>query len=494
MNNKVMLGIDQSTSGTKVVLVDKHGEIILKKVKEHKQYYPKVGWVEHDPMEIYENTVALLKEVINESTGHEIIGLSITNQRETILFWDKITGKPLCKALVWQCRRGVSICEDLSDQGYEKMVEEKTGLKLDTYFSASKIKWAIDNDAEVKKAALRGTLSIGTVDTWLIFKLTAGKVFATDYTNASRTMLFNINTLDWDEELLQLFSVKRGMLPHIKSSNDIYGYVDEQSFPFIKKMQICGVIGDSQGALFGQQCFIEGMAKATYGTGSSIMMYTGERQVNSKNGLVTSVAWGIDGKVKFAVEGIINSSGDTLKWVKDNLGLYEADDEVHQLISSLDSNEGVYIVPAFVGLGAPYWQPNVKASIVGLSRKSSKAHIVRAAVESMAYQIYDLADVMEKDSGLSIEQLNADGGPTRNAFLMQLQANLLNTPVQCSVFQEYSVLGAVFIGGLGLNLWQDLEELNKLRNYANRYHPKNEDTKVLIEGWKKAVASAISNS
>jgi glycerol kinase len=487
----VILGIDQSTSGTKALIVDEKGKILHKETMEHKQYYPKPGWVEHDIDEIYSNVVILIKKMLEKVQPSEIIGLSITNQRETIAFWDDETKKPLCHAYVWQCRRGSEICQDLSDQGYDPVIEKKTGLKLDTYFSASKIKWAIDNDEAVIDAKKRGTLRIGTIDAWLIYCLTDGQTFASDHTNASRTMLYNLETSDWDHELVELFGASRSMLPQIMASNARFGFVENPQLQEIHELPIAGVIGDSQGALLGQLCFDVGMAKATYGTGSSVMMYTGDKQVRSNNGLVTSVAWALEDQVFYSIEGLINSSGDTLKWVKENLGLYQEEEEVGALVHSLDSNEGVYIVPAFVGLGAPYWKPNAKASIVGLSRKSHRAHIVRAAVESMAYQVADLIHLMESDAGIAIETLNADGGPTKNPFLMQLQADVLQAHVRCIEKQELSVMGAVYLGGLQLGMWKDFDSLKALPMEETIYGPERSanEVKALLIGWHNAVDS-----
>lgn len=486
-----ILGIDQSTSGTKVVLVDESGRITHKETAEHKQYYPKPGWVEHDLEEIYANVLMLIKRILTQVKADKIKGVSITNQRETIAFWDRYTQKPLCHAYVWQCRRGVEICSRLSKQNYDTDIAKKTGLKLDTYFSASKIKWAMEHEPAVIQAKKEKSLCIGTIDSWLVFKLTEGRVFATDHTNASRTLLYNIETTDWDEELLEVFQCSREILPHIQDSNGRYGHISESEILEIQDRPIVGVIGDSQGALFGQLCFEEGMAKATYGTGSSVMMYTGKKPIRSNSGLVTSVAWAIDGQVCYGLEGLINSSGDTLKWVKENLGLYQEDEEVEQLIYGLESNEGVYIIPAFVGLGAPYWKGDAKASIVGLSRKSHRGHIVRAAVESMAYQVADLIHLMEHDSNMEIAMLNADGGPTKNKFLMELQADVLSANVRCIEKQELSVLGAVYLGGLTLGVWEGFDALKSLPMQEKIYLPTRPKANVetLLTEWHQGVES-----
>lgn len=484
-----IIGIDQSTSGTKIVLVNEKGHIEFKQAIEHKQHYPNPGWVEHDPIEIFDHCLLLIKSCIQyaQQKKETIVGLSITNQRETVVFWDDKTKEPLCNAIVWQCRRSTKICSDLKD--YSKRIEEKTGLHLDPYFSASKIMWALQNDENVKRCAKNNTLRIGTIDTWLIYKLTGGKVFATDHTNASRTMLYNISTNTWDDELLSLFNVRHDMLPFILSSNDMFGYT--QTNIVGTSILITGVIGDSQGALFGQQCFEEGTGKVTYGTGSSILLYTGDKQVRSSHGFLTSIAWSMDGQIKYALEGVINSSGDTLKWLKDNLQLYDDDDNIDNIIESIDSTEGVYLIPAFAGLGSPYWKPDAKGSIVGLTKKTKKAHIIRAAVESMAYQVADLLQIMQKETGHDLKQLNVDGGPTNNSFLMQMQANLIQTDIVTSHFQELSVLGAVYLGGLSLKLWNHISDLEKLKTIDRRFIKiiNKQQAADMISHWQKTVIS-----
>lgn len=493
MKKKYIIGLDQSTSGTKIVLVDEKGQIVYKKTKSHKQYYPENGWVEHDPNEIYANCLELLRALLVYADGfkEQLQGISITNQRETIIFWDSVTKEPLYNAIVWQCRRSTKICQTMVENNLADMVMEKTGLTLDPYFSASKIKWALEHVDKVAKSAEAGTLRMGTVDSWLIYKLTGGEKHLTDHTNASRTMLYNISTHDWDDTLLELFGVKRVMLPSIQSCDAVFGRITIEELGI--SLPISGVIGDSQGALFGQQCFEVGMSKVTYGTGSSILMFIGDEQIRSKKGIVTSIAWGINGKIQYVLEGIINSSGDTLKWVKDNLGLYSDELEVDSFIQSIESNEGVYIVPAFVGLGAPYWKPSAKAAIIGLSRKSNKAHIIRAAVESMAYQVVDLLDLIEVESGKKLGVLNVDGGPTNNGFLMQLQADLLQTTIQCAIYQELSVLGAVYLGGLGLGVWKDREELKLLKRNSTVYNPQKDVqyVKEMMEAWHEAVKRVV---
>lgn len=497
LDNAYILAVDQSTSGTKAVIVDKAGKIIARSIKNHEQYYPKPGWVEHDPIEIYENVKLVLKAVIEEShiSLEDIKVLAVTNQRETVLVWDKSTGQPIYNAIVWQCRRTAELCDKIKSKGFEGIIKEKTGLMLDPYFSATKVKWILDNVEGAREKAENGELLLGNIDTWLIWKLTGGKVHATDYTNASRTLLFNIKTLRWDKELLDIFDIPEKMLPIVKSSNDIFGNTKAGEI-FENSLPISGVIGDSQGALFGQQCFEDGMAKATYGTGSSILMKIGESFIESRNGLVTTIAWGIDGKIEYALEGIIHCSGDALKWVKENLGLFNEFYEVEAMTNSIKDNEEVYLVPAFSGLGIPYWDAYARAAIVGMSRGSNKNHIVRAAVESMAYQVRDAIEVIQAESGVKLKELRVDGGATDNKFLMQFQADILNTKVAKSNVAELSIMGSVYLAGLAIGLWKSKNEIKTLR--------KNSEVLVAVmdevarekyyRGWKAAVKRVLDKA
>jgi len=496
MGKGYILALDQSTSCSKAMIVDKSGDIISKTALEHKQYYPKPGWVEHNPMEIYDNVKKVLTDVLRNSNLEpgDMDALAITNQRETVLVWDKNTGLPVYNAIVWQCRRTSELCEELKNKGFEQTVRQKTGLLLDPYFSATKIKWILDNVDGAREKARSGQLLLGTIDSWLVWKLTGGKEHITDYTNASRTLLFNIRTLQWDNELLDLFEIPQNMLPEIKSSNDIVGYTCEKEL-FNVRIPISGVIGDSQGALFGQNCFEPGMVKATYGTGSSIMMNIGEHFKDAGNGLVTSVAWGINDKVEYVLEGIVHCTGDALKWVKDNLGLFNSFDEARIMVNSLDSNDGVYMVPAFVGLGVPYWDSNARAAVVGMSRGSRKEHIVRAAVESTAYQIRDAIDMMESESGIRPKELRVDGGPTRDDFLMQFQADVLKLQVISTKVSELSSMGSVYLAGLATGLWRDKEEIKLLRKENQVYSPTMSEAlrDHCYQGWKAAVNRVLSN-
>lgn len=494
MKNKYILAIDQSTSGTKVKIVNHKGEIIIKHSKVHTQYYPKPGWSEHDPIEIYDNVKNLILEILKRAPidRQEIGVLSVTNQRETIVVWDKITGLPVYNAIVWQCRRTADACMELKRQGLESFVKSKTGLTLDPYFSASKVKWILDNIEGVKEKAEKGHLLIGTIDTWLIWKLTNGKIHATDYTNASRTMLFNIFNLSWDHELLNIFNVKTAMLPEVKFSNEIFGFTSdlgELSLP------ISGVIGDSHGALVGQMCFEEGMVKATFGTGSSLMFNTGNEAVTSSKGLMTSIAYAFDGTVNYALEGIIHSTGDTLKWIKDNLGLFESFDEAEKMAISIHDNDGVYIIPSFVGLGAPYWNPYIKASITGITRRTNKNHIVRAGLESIVYQIKDITDLMYEEAGIQLKELRVDGGPTTNEFLMQFQADILGLEVIKTNISELSSMGAAYLAGLGIGIWDSTEEIRSL-NYSKYVYQPKMDSKLrekYYQEWKATISLLVDN-
>ena len=495
MSNQFILALDQSTSGSKAAVVNNQGQIISLCTKEHRQSYPKPGWVEHDPLEIYQNCKELLIEVVAKAglQPSDLTVLAITNQRETIVLWDRETGQPVYNAIVWQCRRTADLCEQLKLDGMEEMIQARTGLQLDPYFSATKIKWILDNVSGVKEKAHAKQLCIGTIDSWLIWKFTKGAVHATDYTNASRTLLYNSQTLQWDLELLELFQVEPGMLPEVKSSNEIFGYTAKGELFADVSLPIAGVIGDSQGALFGQQCIKPGMVKATYGTGTSVLMHTGQQLVRSEKGLVSAIAWGINGQVDYAVEGIIHCSGDAVKWVKDNLGLFDSFAEAEALINSLPSNEGVYLVPAFVGLGIPYWQPNVRAAILGMSRGASKAHIIRAAVEAIAYQINDAINVMVEESGIALQELKADGGATSNQFLMQFQADLLQRPVNVAKIAELSMMGSVYLAGLAVEIWPDLQAITDIIEFGRVYQPQmdQETRQKNMVGWQQAVASVL---
>ena len=495
MPRNLILALDQSTSGSKAMVIDNKGKILSNLQKVHKQYYPHPGWVEHDPEEIFENTVEILRKALRSSKVDpaDIKALSITNQRETALVWDKKTGKPVYPAIVWQCRRTSGICMEMKKKGLEELVKERTGLLLDPYFSASKIKWILENVGGAMEKSRNGELLLGTIDSWLIWKFTGGKVHATDYTNASRTMLFNIKTLEWDSELLDLFSVHESMLPEVRYSDDLFGITRKEILPGLE-FPITGVIGDSQGALFGQNCFEPGMIKATYGTGTSVMMYTGKRLVQSKKGLACSVAWGRKGSVDYALEGIIISSGDTLNWLKDNINIISDFNLVDDMAKSLEDNEGVYLVPAFVGLGVPYWDMEARAAIVGLSRKSNCSNLVRAALESTAYQVRDAVELMKEESGIRPVMLYADGGMTRSQLTMNFQAGMLGFPVVTTEIEDLSLMGSVYLAGLAVGIWDNTEQIKGLRRGDSTFFPEmaEEKRKKNYKGWKKAVEKVLT--
>ncbi|QJD85032.1 glycerol kinase GlpK [Cohnella herbarum] len=491
-----ILAIDQSTAGTKALLVDYAGQVVAKCSAEHKQIYPKPGWVEHDPLEIYDNVKRTIREVLTLAgiTPASLAAMTITNQRETAMMWDSTTGKPICHAIVWQCQRTADKCAFLQEAGHGQVVRSATGLMLDPYFSASKWEWMLENVESAKVLLAQGKLLAGTMDSWLIWKLTGGRVHATDFTNASRTSLFNIHSLQWDEDMCRLFGVPASLLPEVRSSDDVFGYTGDSDL-FTDRIPISGIIGDSQAALFGQMCLETGMAKATYGTGTSVLMNTGEKPATSDSGLVTAVAWARGGKVTYALEAVIRSSGDSIKWVRDNLGLFNSFQELDAILRQTKDNEGVYLVPAFVGLGAPYWDPYARAAITGMNRSTGKAHIVRAAVESIAYQVRDAADMMERETGIPMTKLHADGGASSNRLLMQFQADMLNHPVSKSEIDELSAMGSVYMGGLGVSFWRSIEDIRSQMKTGTLYEPSMEPAvrEKLYFGWQRAAASVLND-
>ena len=492
MSENYILTIDQSTSGSKCLLVDTKGNIKYKISKSHKQIYPKDGWVEHDPIEIYESIKSIVKELIysNRIDEKNIIGLAITNQRETVVVWDKETGLPIYNAIVWQCRRTTEICNDLKE--YQNIISEKTGLRLDPYFSGTKVKWILDNVEGAREKASENKLLLGTIDSWLIWKLTNGKVHATDYTNASRTLLLNIEELSWDDSLLDIFSIPKSMLPKIYPSDEIFGETNFDGI-FNSKLKICGVVGDSQAALFGQCCFEKGMAKSTFGTGNSIMVNIGDRYIPFKNGVVTTIASvGKKTGINYGLEGIINSSGDTINWIKNELELFKDFSEFNEAVKE-EKNNGVYLIPAFVGLGIPYWNAEARASIVGLSRNTTKKNIMRAALESIAYQVKDALCVIENEANIKIESLSIDGGVTVNSIYNQFLADLLNCKIEKNTNEELSSMGATYFCGLGLGLWNKKEDLIEIQKNKKDYKPQidEEERKKLYQGWINAIRSVL---
>ncbi len=492
MKPTLLLALDQSTSGTKALLIDQEGKIIHKQSREHTQYYPQAGWVEQDPMEIYDNVKLLIKEVMEhtDTTAADIAFISITNQRETALIWDTETGEPIHRSIVWQCRRTASICEDMKMAGHEPSITAKTGLLLDPYFSATKWQWLLKNS---NSQVPRKNLMAGTMDSWLIWKLTGGLVHASDYTNASRTLLFNIHTLEWDSELIHLFGLEELSLPEIKPSDAFFGYLaDETIIENGSHIPIYGVMGDSQAALFAQRCTEPGMAKATYGTGSSVLMNVGAKPIVAKDGLVLALAWKLKTQTQFALEGIIHTSGDCLKWAKENMNLFDSYEELESLTSSVLDSDGVYVVPAFVGLGAPYWKPNAKAAFIGMNRSTTRAHVLRACIDSIAYQICDVVDLMTKETAIQLHELRGDGGASKNKQLMQIQSDFLGKPVITSKTAELSALGAAYAGGLGVEFWTE-EDLNRIYQMEEKYIPlldENQRAKI-NQGWQAAINSVI---
>lgn len=489
MKKDYVLSIDQSTSGTKILLINRNGEIIAKVFREHKQYYPSPGWVEHDPVEIYENIKELIRNIFSTCSiePSDVAVLTITNQRETAVMWDKVTGQPLYNAIVWQCQRTADLCEAHRSAGHEPKVREATGLMLDPYFTATKWAWILEHVAEAQQKLVQGTLLAGTMDSWIVWKLTGGMIHATDYSNASRTSLFNINTLQWDEEMCELFQVPIRILPQVKHCDDIFGYTKDLEV-FTDPIPISGVIGDSQGALFGQQCIRPGMAKATYGTGTSLMMNIGDKPVQGGDGLVTTIAWGADGHIVFAAEAVIRTTGDALKWIQDNLGLFQTFEEMQRLMASVSDTDGVYLVPAFVGLGAPYWNPNVRAAFMGMNRRTNKGHLVRAAIESIAYQVTEAVQLMQRELGVELNELFADGGASDNADLMQFQADMLNAKVNKSTITELSAMGSAYLGGAGINFWSIQDIAKMKRSYLVSQPKMDHETRMYkLNGWKLMV-------
>jgi glycerol kinase len=486
------LAIDQSTSATKAMLFDDKAALVARISVDHNQYYPQPGWVEHDPVEIIENTYKAIEELIAKSAvnKNDIVSLAITNQRETVVVWDKRTGKPVYNAIVWQCNRGTKICEKLIAEGKEPMVTEKTGLIINPYFSASGVKWILDNVRGARQAAEDGHLLLGTIDSWLIWNFTNGKVHATDYTNASRTLLFNIHTLCWDQDLLDIFTIPASMLPEVKPCDDQYGTTTLNNM--LPEIPIAGVLGDSHGALVGQMCFSAGMGKATYGTGSSVMMNIGEKPLQGPTGLMTSVGFAARGKVYYAFEGNIHCTGATIKWLQDDLQLIQSATETEALATSVQSTDGVYFVPAFAGLGAPWWDNEAKALICGMNRGTNKAHIVRAALESIAYQVKDLMALIQK-SGVELLELRVDGGPVKNNFLMQFQADMLQTKINRSPIEEASALGAVLMNAFALKKlaeFKDAADLRSSNDYISPHMPINKMNE-LYRQWETAVRRTI---
>ncbi|PFA67037.1 glycerol kinase [Bacillus sp. AFS015802] len=492
---KYILSLDQGTTSSRAILFNKKGEIVHTAQKEFTQHFPKPGWVEHSANEIWGSVLAVIASVLSESSvkPDQIEGIGITNQRETTVVWDKETGDPVYNAIVWQSRQTAGICEELKSQGLNDTFRDKTGLLIDAYFSGTKVKWILDNVEGVKQKAEEGKLLFGTIDTWLIWKMSGGTAHVTDYSNASRTLMYNIHELKWDEELLDILGVPASMLPEVRPSSEVYGKTVPYHF-FGREIPIAGAAGDQQAALFGQACYEKGMAKNTYGTGCFMLMNTGEKAVKSDNGLLTTLAWGIDGKVEYALEGSIFVAGSAIQWLRDGLRMLKDAKDSQGYAEKVDSTDGVYVVPAFVGLGTPYWDSDVRGAVFGLTRGTSKEHFVRATLESLAYQTKDVLTAMEADSGISLKKLRVDGGAVKNDFLMQFQSDLLSVPVERPVVNETTALGAAYLAGLAVGFWKDRDEISKQWLKDKEFEPemKVETQEELYAGWKKAVKAAMA--
>jgi len=488
------MALDQGTTSSRTVIFDQFGNIVNMVSREFKQIYPKTGWVEHDPMEIWDSQkeTALLAMQKTNLTASDITSIGITNQRETTVLWDKYTGKPIYNAIVWQCRRTAPICERLKKEGLANMIYHKTGLVLDAYFSATKIKWILDNVAGARERAERGDILFGTIDTWLLWNLSKGKIHATDFSNASRTMLFNIHQLSWDNELLELLNIPQNILPEVLPSSHLYGRTDKEIFG--KEIVISGDAGDQHAALFGQVCFEPGMIKNTYGTGAFMLMNTGEKAISSSNGLLTTIAWKIGDEVEYAMEGSVFVAGAVIQWLRDELQMIKTAAESEVFASKVKDTNGVYLIPAFVGLGAPYWDMYARGAILGLTRGVKKEHIIRAAIEAIAYQSRDVLEIMQKDSGIHLKMIKVDGGAVQNNLLMQFQANILGIPVVRPKITETTALGAAYLAGLATGFWNDKEEISRKWKTDKKYLPvmDNETKEKLYNGWKKAVQRALN--
>ncbi|MGM9651555.1 MAG: glycerol kinase GlpK [Faecousia sp.] len=488
---KYILSLDQGTTSSRAILFDHEQNIVSVAQKEFTQYYPQSGWVEHNPMEIYSSQYGVMMEAITASgiDVADITAIGITNQRETTVVWDKTTGKPVYNAIVWQCRRTAALCDELRQRGLADYIRKTTGLVLDAYFSATKIKWILDNVPGAREKAQRGELLFGTVDTWLLWKLTNGAVHATDYTNASRTMLYNIHTLQWDERLLRELDIPRSMLPQVCDSSKIYGYCNIQGV----NVPIAGIAGDQQAALFGQCCFQPGDAKNTYGTGCFLLMNTGGTACESKHGLVTTIAIGLGGQAQYALEGSVFVGGAVIQWLRDQMRFIGEARDAEYYAQKVDSTGGVYLVPAFTGLGAPYWDMYARGTIVGITRGTRPEHIIRAAQESIAYQSMDLVDAMEKDTGERLTELKVDGGASRDGFLMQFQADILGRPVRRPVIRETTALGAAYLAGLATGVWESPAQISGLWHCDTTFVPSMapEHRAGLIHGWSRAVGRSL---
>ncbi|MGV8118935.1 MAG: glycerol kinase GlpK [Candidatus Xenobiia bacterium LiM19] len=493
MSGKYILALDQGTTSSRAIIFDDNASVIATAQKEFTQFFPRPGWVEHDPDEIWSTQIGVAAEAIARAgiQAEDLAAIGITNQRETTILWDR-KGKPIHNAVVWQCRRSAEICDRLKKSGHTELFHQKTGLLLDAYFSGTKVKWLLDNVEGARQMAEKGDLMFGTIDTWLIWKLTGGRVHVTDYSNASRTLMFNINTLQWDDELLKILDIPPSILPEVKPSSAVYGHTDPSQF-FSASIPIAGDAGDQQASLFGQACFQEGMVKNTYGTGCFILMHTGDSPFVSKNGLLTTIAWNVDGKVEYGLEGSVFIAGAAVQWLRDGLKLIETAADSEYFASKAHDTGGVYVVPAFVGLGAPYWDMKARGAIFGLTRGSSKSHIIRATLDSMAYQTRDVLEAMKADTGIPFKTLKVDGGAVSNNIIMQFQADILNVPVERPTVAETTALGAATLAGLAVGIWKDREELVHYWKCDHRFVPSMKESRreKLYRGWQKAVKRTL---
>ncbi|MFP7295940.1 glycerol kinase GlpK [Neobacillus niacini] len=490
-----ILSIDQGTTSSRAILFNKLGEIVFSAQKEFTQHFPRPGWVEHNANEIWGSVLSVIAEVMSESgiQPEQIEGIGITNQRETTVIWDKETGEPIYNAIVWQSRQTSDICDELKTNGYSDLFRSKTGLLIDAYFSGTKVKWILDHVEGARRRAEQGELLFGTIDTWIVWKLSGGRAHVTDYSNASRTLMFNIYDLKWDDELLKILDVPKCMLPEVKPSSFVYAKTVDYHF-FGRETPISGIAGDQQAALFGQACFEPGMAKNTYGTGCFMLMNTGEKAVRSENGLLTTIAWGLNGKVEYGLEGSIFVAGSAIQWLRDGLRMFKEAKDSEAYACRVDSTDGVYVVPAFVGLGTPYWDSDVRGAVFGLTRGTSKEHFIRAVLESLAYQTKDVLAAMELDSLISLKTLRVDGGAVNNNFLMEFQSDILNVPVERPEVSETTALGAAYLAGLAVGFWKSQEDISKQWASDRRFVPKMSEKHriTLYNGWKKAVNAAMT--
>ena len=486
---KYVMALDAGTTSNRCILFNEKGEMCSVAQREFTQYFPQPGWVEHDADEIWASMLGVAVEAMNmiNATAEDIAAIGITNQRETTIIWDKNTGEPVYHAIVWQCRRTSEYCDQLKEKGLTEKFRQKTGLMIDAYFSGTKVKWILDNIPGAREKAEAGDLLFGTVETWLIWKLTKGRVHVTDYSNAARTMLFNINTLEWDDEILEELGIPKSMLPQARPSSEVYGMADESYFG--KEIPIGGAAGDQQAALFGQTCFTAGEAKNTYGTGAFLLMNTGTKPVFSDNGLITTIAWGLDGEVNYALEGSIFVAGAAIQWLRDEMRLVDSSPDSEYMASKVKDTNGCYVVPAFTGLGAPHWDQYARGTIVGITRGVNKYHVIRATLESLAYQTYDVLKAMEADSGIKLSALKVDGGASANNFLMQFQSDILNTEVRRPRCVETTAMGAAYLAGLAVGYWKDKNDVINNWNIDRKFHPemKEDEREEKLAGWEKAV-------